>query len=52
MLRSLFQAIEQSLGPSLDTVATVVYWLGIVLLVHRIFSPVLRLRMEMISARL
>ena len=52
MLRSLFQAIEQSLGPSLDTVATVVYWLGIVLLVHRVLSPVFRLRMEMISAQL
>jgi hypothetical protein len=52
MLRSLFQAIEQSLGPSLGTVATTVYWSSIVLLAHRIFSPVFRLRMEMISARL
>jgi hypothetical protein len=52
MLRSLFQAIEQSLGPSLDTVASVVYWSSIVLLAHRIFSPVFRLRMEMISAQL
>jgi hypothetical protein len=52
MLRSLFQAIEQSLGPSLDTVATTVYWSSVVLLAHRIFSPVFRLRMEIISARL
>ena len=52
MLRSLFQGIEQSLGSSLDTVATVVYWLGIVLLAHRLFSPLFRLRMEMVSARL
>jgi len=52
MLRSLFQAIEQSLGPSLDTVATTVYWLSIVLLAHRIFSTLFRLRMEMISAQL
>jgi hypothetical protein len=52
MLRNLFQAIEQSLGPSLDTVATAVYWSGIVLLVHRIVSPTFRLRMEMISAQM
>ena len=52
MLRSLFQAIEQFLGTSLDTVAIVVYWSAIVLLVHRIFSPLFRLRMEMLSARL
>jgi hypothetical protein len=52
MLRSLFQAIEQFLGPSLDTVANVIYWSSLVLLVHRIFSPVFRLRMEMLSARL
>ena len=52
MLRSLFQAIEQFLGPSLDTVATTVYWLSIVLFAHRVFSPVFRLRMEIISARL
>lgn len=52
MLRSLFQAIEQSLGPSLDTVATAIYWSSIVLLAHRIFSPVFRLRMEMISAQM
>ena len=52
MLRSLFQAIEQFLGPSLDTIAIVVYWSGIVLLVHRLGSPLFRLRMEMISARL
>jgi len=37
MLRSLFQAIEQFLGPSLDIVATVVYWSAIALLVHRLF---------------
>ncbi len=52
MLRSLFQAVEQFLGPSLDTVAIVVYWSGVVLLVHRILAPAFRLRMEMISARL
>ena len=52
MLRSLFQAIEQFLGPSLDTVATIVYWSAVILLVHRLFSPLFRLRMEMVSARL
>jgi hypothetical protein len=52
MLRSLFQGIEQSLGSSLDTVATVAYWLGVVLLAHRLLSPLFRLRMEMVSARL
>src|SRR5258706_7411998 len=52
MLRSLFQAIEQFFGPSLDPIATVVYWSAIVLLAHRVFSPVFRLRMEMVSARL
>lgn len=52
MLRSLFQAIEQFLGPSLDTTATIVYWSSIVLLAHRLFSPMFRLRMEMVSARL
>jgi hypothetical protein len=52
MLSSLFQAIEQALGPSLDTVASLVYWAGILLLAHRIFAPLLRLCMEMISARL
>lgn len=52
MLRSLFQAIEQSLGPSLDTVATVVYWAGILLLVHRVFAAVFRLRMEMVSVQM
>ena len=52
MLRSLFRAIEQMLGPSLDTVAATVYWVGVLLLVHRLFTPLLRLRMEMASARL
>jgi hypothetical protein len=52
MLRSLFQAIEQSLGSSLDTVATVVYWAGILLLVHRVFASVFRLRMEMVAAQM
>ncbi len=52
MLRSLFQAIEQFLGPSLDGVATLVYWAGVVLLVHRIGAPIVRMRMEMVSARL
>jgi hypothetical protein len=52
MLRSLLQAIEQSLGPSLGTVAAVVYWAGIFLLAHRIFAPAFRLRMEMVSARM
>jgi hypothetical protein len=52
MLRSLFQAVEQFLGPSLDPVASAVYCLSILLLLHRIFSPMLRLRMEMLSARL
>ena len=52
MMRSLFQAIEQFLGPSLDIVATAVYWSAIALLVHRLFSTLFRLRMEMLSARL
>jgi hypothetical protein len=52
MLRSLFQAIEQFLGSSLDAAATAIYWSGIVLLAHRIVSPMFRLHMEMISARL
>ncbi|MEO8157730.1 MAG: hypothetical protein ABI648_08025 [Betaproteobacteria bacterium] len=52
MLRSLFQAIEQSLGPSLDTVASVALWAGLALLAHRLFAPLLRLYMEIASARL
>ncbi|HEY5929427.1 MAG TPA: hypothetical protein VIU02_03875 [Burkholderiales bacterium] len=52
MLRSLFQAIEQSLGPSLATVSTVVYWAAILLLIHRIVSPIVRLRMEMVAVKL
>jgi hypothetical protein len=52
MLRSLFQAIEQFFGPSLDMVAMAVYWCGIVLLAHRVVSPLFRLRMEMVSTRL
>lgn len=52
MLRSLFQAIEQFLGPSLATVSSVVLWAGVVLLAHRILAPLLRLRMEMVSARM
>ena len=52
MLRSLFQAIEQFLGPSLDVVAAVVYWLAIALFVHRLAATLFRLRMEMLSARL
>jgi hypothetical protein len=51
-MRQLFQAIEQFLGPSLDSVANVAYWTGVVLLLHRIVSPALRLRMDMVSARL
>jgi hypothetical protein len=51
-MRQLFQAIEQFLGPSLDSVANVAYWAGVVLLLHRIVSPALRLRMEMVSVRL
>src|SRR3954453_6378163 len=52
MLRSLFQAVEQFLGPSLDTAANTVYWFSIVLVAHRLLSPLLRLRMELLSARL
>src|SRR3954462_15677684 len=52
MLRSLFQAVEQFLGPSLGTAANTVYWLSIVLAAHRLLSPLLRLRMEWLSARL
>ncbi|HEX4984593.1 MAG TPA: hypothetical protein VFV71_00845 [Burkholderiales bacterium] len=52
MMRSLFQAIEQSLGPSLATVSAVVYWAAVALLAHRILAPLLRLRMEMVAARL
>lgn len=52
MLRSLFQALEQFLGPSLATVASVVYWAALLLLLHRIVSPIVRLRLEMVAARL
>ncbi|HWH47774.1 MAG TPA: hypothetical protein VN664_08240 [Burkholderiales bacterium] len=52
MMRSLFLLIEQSLGPSLAPVSALVYWVAIVLLAHRILAPLLRLRMEMASARL
>lgn len=52
MLRSLFQAIEQSFGPSLATVSAVVYWGALLLLLHRIVAPLFRLRMEMVAARL
>ncbi len=52
MLQRLFQAIEQFLGPSLDTFASVFYWLGVVLLAHRVVAPLWRLRMELVSARL
>src|SRR3954470_5269937 len=52
MLRSLFRAVEQFLGPSLDTAANTVYWLSIALVAHRLLSPILRLRMEWLSARL
>jgi hypothetical protein len=52
MLRNLFQAIEQSLGPSLAPVAAVVYWVAILLLVHRVVAPIVRLRMEMVATRL
>src|SRR5258708_4389670 len=52
MFRSLFQGGERFLGPSLDTVATTVYWSSVVLLAHRVFAPLLRLRMEWISARM
>jgi len=51
-MRSLFLFIEQSLGPSLATVSAVVYWAAIVLLAHRILAPILRLRMEIATARL
>jgi len=51
-MRHLFQAIEQFLGPSLDTVANIAYWVGVALLIHRVAAPLLRLRMEMVSARL
>jgi hypothetical protein len=52
MLRHLFQAIEQALGSSLDTVATVVFWAGVLLVLHRIASTLFRLYMEIASARL
>jgi hypothetical protein len=52
MLRNLFMAIEQALGPSLAPVAAVVYWAALILLAHRIIAPVVRLRMEMLGARL
>ena len=51
MLRSLFHAVEQFLGPSLEATADIVYWLSIVLVGHRLLSPLLRLRMEWLSAR-
>jgi hypothetical protein len=52
MLRSLFQSVEQWLGPSLGTVATIVYWLAMAMLAHRIAAPLIRLRMEMVTAKL
>ena len=52
MMRSLFLLIEQSLGPSLASVSAFVYWAAIILLAHSILAPVLRLRMEMATARL
>jgi hypothetical protein len=52
MLRSLFQSVEQWLGPSLGTVATIVYWLAIAMLAHRIVAPLLRLWMEMVTSKL
>jgi hypothetical protein len=51
-MNRVFQSIEQWFGPSLGTAATVVYWLAVALLAHRILAPMLRLRMDMVSAGL
>jgi len=52
MLRNLFLAIEQSLGATLAPIASVVYWGALILLAHRVLAPVVRLRMEMLGAKL
>ena len=52
MMQRFFQSVEQWFGASLATTATVVYWLAMALLAHRILSPILRLRMEMLAAGL
>lgn len=52
MLSSLFDTIEEWLGPQLDTVATFFYWLAVAFLAHRVLLPAWRLRMEMLSAKL
>jgi hypothetical protein len=51
-MNRVFQSIEQWFGPSLGTAATIVYWLAVALLAHRILAPMLRLRMDMVSAGL
>ncbi|MEQ1883098.1 MAG: hypothetical protein ABL878_19260 [Burkholderiales bacterium] len=51
-MNGVFQSIEQWFGPSLDTAATIVYWLAVALLAHRILAPMVRLRMDMVSAGL
>ena len=51
-MRRVFQSIEQWFGPSLGTTATVIYWLAVALLAHRIIAPMVRLRMDMVSAGL
>ncbi len=46
MLRLLFQALEQSLGPWLAPTASVVYWAGLALLAIALVSPLLQRWME------
>lgn len=51
MLRLLFQIIEQSLGPSLSEVASLIYWISLLLLVCTVLVPVYRVRMDYATAR-
>ncbi len=51
-MRRLFQSAEQWFGPSLGTIAAVIYWLAMALLAHRVFAPMLRLRMEVLAAEI
>lgn len=46
MLRLFFQGIEQTLGPSLSTVAFLIYWGGMILLAVSLLAPLLRRWME------
>jgi len=51
MLRLLFQNIEQSLGPSLVQVSSLLYWGGLALLLLVALAPVWRVWMESLTVR-